>query len=233
MAETLTIEEEYTSQPNYFYDPDDAVDFYKCDNADWEKFTRTDEVPSPNIDNIFDMIIGQDRAKKMMQGMIDSVSAGKKAYVLLIGPPGTGKSLLARGAAQEIEKRMPEYIPPENFDADTHMKKYYWIKDKTTGKDREVFTDSEIIEAHQRVMKDFPFYDQLVFPNKLLPSRPKIRLFPAGEGAKYVSTEESKEGENENIKSKAMSMFTWLYTLGLPFVFWFLLNILGIYFAII
>ncbi|MCX8163148.1 MAG: ATP-binding protein [Candidatus Micrarchaeota archaeon] len=57
------------------------------------QFNSTAELPIPS--NLFDQIIGQDEAVQ-----IAKVAAKQRRHLLLIGPPGTGKSLIAQAIAQ-------------------------------------------------------------------------------------------------------------------------------------
>ena len=69
--------------------------------VDQQTFTSTDDIEIPKL--MADRVIGQDRAVEIMRK-----AAKQKRHVMLIGEPGTGKSMLANS--------MVEYLPKEDLE---------------------------------------------------------------------------------------------------------------------
>jgi Lon-like ATP-dependent protease len=69
-------------------------------------FTDTSEINVP--DDPIDRVIFQDRAKEAIRKV-----AQNKGHVLMVGRPGTGKSLLANMFKEVIEKSMGDYLKPK------------------------------------------------------------------------------------------------------------------------
>jgi len=67
------------------------------------KFKTTDEIKTPNL--IIDQVIGQDEAVEIIR-----VAAKQRRNVLLIGEPGTGKSMLGQAMAELLPKKDREDI---------------------------------------------------------------------------------------------------------------------------
>jgi Lon-like ATP-dependent protease len=131
---------------------------------DWENFETTEGFPVS--DNLLDWVVGQDRVieevklaldewlyklkylqkKKWYKPWLDPQAEKKPVskiltpgpYLLLLGDPGTGKSLIGRAMAEYLTK----------------------------------------LYAEHKIKR----FDVLCWPNKLLPSNPKISVHPAGKG---------------------------------------------------
>ena len=96
---------------NTSHDTDeDSLETQSLDQIDeWIKkqtFRTTDEIQIP--DRLLDQVIGQDKAVEVVRK-----AAEQKRHVMLIGDPGTGKSMVARA--------MTEFLPKEELE-DIHKK---------------------------------------------------------------------------------------------------------------
>ena len=80
--------------------------------VDQQTFETTDDIEVPKM--IADRVIGQDRAVNIMKK-----AAAQKRHVMLIGEPGTGKSMLANSMVEYLPKEALEdivaYHNPEDF----------------------------------------------------------------------------------------------------------------------
>jgi len=163
---------------------------------DWEKFKTTLGFPVSN--KLIDWIIGQDKAleelklcllewvhklktlqeKEWYKDWLDPdkekrpltkiLSPGP--FLLLLGEPGTGKSLLGKALAEIL---------------------------------------TELYEK-----EDIKQFDVLCWPNKIIPSNPKISLHFAGEGKKLYQEEKKKEAR-KNLKRKIALKILQGFLLGL------------------
>ncbi|MFH1100884.1 MAG: ATP-dependent protease LonB [Methanobacteriota archaeon] len=84
---------------------------------DWiknHKFASTKDIPVP--ESLLDQVIGQDRAVEIVKK-----AAEQKRHVMLIGDPGTGKSMVARAMTEFLPKEELEDIIayPNNDDSTT------------------------------------------------------------------------------------------------------------------
>ena len=80
--------------------------------ADRQTFTTTEEIPIPDL--MADRVIGQEEAVAVMRK-----AASQKRHVMLIGEPGTGKSMLANSMVEYLPKEelqdIVAYHNPEDF----------------------------------------------------------------------------------------------------------------------
>ncbi|HIJ12980.1 MAG TPA: AAA family ATPase, partial [Halobacteriales archaeon] len=100
-------------------------------------FSTTDEVPIP--EKLIDQVIGQDRATEAI-----TKAALQHRHVMMIGSPGTGKSMLAKAMAELLPKEeLQDVLVYENSD-DKNVPK---IRTVPTGKGQQ------IIDAHKEEAK--------------------------------------------------------------------------------
>ncbi len=112
------------------------------DVEDWirkQEFKTTDEIKIP--DSLVDQVIGQDEAVKVIRK-----AAEQKRHVILIGDPGTGKSMLARSMTDFLPKgEMQDVIAYHNPD-DTNEPK---VRIVPAGKGKEI-VQAQKAEAEQK-----------------------------------------------------------------------------------
>ncbi len=111
--------------------------------ADKQTFTTTEDIPIPDM--MADRVIGQEAAVEVMRK-----AASQKRHVMLIGEPGTGKSMLANSMVEYLPKEelqdIVAYHNPEDFNEPR-------IRVFPAGKGKAVVAEQKAIAAQQKVQK--------------------------------------------------------------------------------
>lgn len=112
--------------------------------VDQQTFTSTDDIEIPEL--IADRVIGQDRAVEIMRK-----AASQKRHVMLIGEPGTGKSMLANSMVEYLPKEdlqdIVAYHNPEDFNEPR-------IRVFPAGKGKAVVNEQKAAAAAQKNQKN-------------------------------------------------------------------------------
>ena len=112
--------------------------------ADRQSFTTTEEIKIPDL--MADRVIGQDEAVAVMRK-----AASQKRHVMLIGEPGTGKSMLANSMVEYLPKEdlqdIVAYHNPEDFNEPR-------VRVFPAGKGKAVVSEQKAIAAQQRNQKN-------------------------------------------------------------------------------
>ena len=108
--------------------------------ADRQTFNSTEEIPIPNL--MADRVIGQEAAVEVMRK-----AASQKRHVMLIGEPGTGKSMLANSMVEYLPKEdlqdIVAYHNPEDFNEPR-------VRVFPAGKGKAVVAEQKAIAAQQK-----------------------------------------------------------------------------------
>jgi len=111
--------------------------------VDAQTFSSTDDITIP--EKMADRVIGQDRAVEIMKK-----AALQKRHVMLIGEPGTGKSMLANSMVEYLPKEALEdivaYHNPEDFNEPR-------IRVFPAGKGKAVVNEQKAAAAQQKSQK--------------------------------------------------------------------------------
>jgi len=112
--------------------------------VDQQEFKTTDDIEIPKL--MADRVIGQDRAVDIMRK-----AASQKRHVMLIGEPGTGKSMLANSMVEYLPKEELEdivaYHNPEDFNEPR-------IRTFPAGKGKAVVAEQKAAAAAQKNQKN-------------------------------------------------------------------------------
>ncbi len=112
--------------------------------ADRQTFTTTEQIHIPDM--IADRVIGQEDAVEVMRK-----AASQKRHVMLIGEPGTGKSMLANSMVEYLPKEdlqdIVAYHNPEDFNEPR-------IRVFPAGKGKAVVAEQKSIAVQQRNQKN-------------------------------------------------------------------------------
>ena len=112
--------------------------------ADKQTFTTTEQIHIPDL--MADRVIGQEDAVEVMRK-----AASQKRHVMLIGEPGTGKSMLANSMVEYLPKEdlqdIVAYHNPEDFNEPR-------IRVFPAGKGKAVVAEQKSIAAQQKNQKN-------------------------------------------------------------------------------
>ncbi len=111
--------------------------------AEAQEFVSTADVEIP--DTMADRVVGQDRAVEVMKK-----AASQKRHVMLIGEPGTGKSMLANSMVEYLRKEdlqdIVSYHNPEDFNEPR-------IRTFPAGKGKAIVAEQKALAAAQKTQK--------------------------------------------------------------------------------
>ena len=125
------------------------TDVKRCDLsveewADRQTFTTTEQIHIPDL--MADRVIGQEDAVEVMRK-----AASQKRHVMLIGEPGTGKSMLANSMVEYLPKEelqdIVAYHNPEDFNEPR-------IRVFPAGKGKAVVAEQKAMAAQQKTQKN-------------------------------------------------------------------------------
>ena len=109
-----------------------------------QTFTSTNDIEIP--EKMADQVIGQERAVEVVKK-----AAAQKRHVMLIGEPGTGKSMLANSMVEYLPKGELQdiiaYHNPEDFNEPR-------IRVLPAGKGKPIVTEQKLQAAAQRNQKN-------------------------------------------------------------------------------
>lgn len=112
--------------------------------AEKQTFSSTEELSIP--DKMADRVVGQDKAVEVMRK-----AASQKRHVMLIGEPGTGKSMLANSMVEYLPKEdlqdIVAYHNPEDFNEPR-------IRTFPAGKGKAIVAEQKAAAAAQRNQKN-------------------------------------------------------------------------------
>ena len=112
--------------------------------AEAQTFETTEEIEIPEV--MADRVVGQERAVEVMKK-----AASQKRHVMLIGEPGTGKSMLANSMVEYLHKEdlqdIVSYHNPEDFNEPR-------IRVFPAGKGKAIVAEQKAMAAAQKAQKN-------------------------------------------------------------------------------